>query len=467
MSRTKEHPRRKPASERRPNFDYTAIASSGVGGRLTKALGLPTPARLRRHEFGDPVIDGVVVIDGYAEALVADYLRGRLGSLGIPLADAAPNPPGVASVAAVIVDMTSMTGPEHLEIMRAIIAPALRSLAPGGRVIALVRPPEESSSVPMSAARQGVYGIIRSLAKELKGGATANAIEIADLADYAVDSSVRFLLSGRSAYVSGQVIRVATPVGPLVEPDDWDHPLAGSVAVVTGAAQGIGAAVARTLGRDGATVICVDLPEARATLTDLAEEIDGSALPLSITDHDAGPRIAAHCQELHGGLDIVAHVAGITRDRLLMNLDADWWQEVLEVNLVSVLRMNDALVPALRNGGHMVHMSSTTGFAGNRGQTNYAASKAGIIGLTAALARDATVRGKQVTVNAVAPGYIATAMTAQTPVVAREVGKLLNSLQQPGRPEDVAEVISYLCWPNSRGVTGETLRVCGQLMVGA
>ena len=363
--------------------------------------------------------------------------------------------------------MTSITDPAQLETLRAIVAPALRSLAPSGRVIAIVRPPEEASTPAMAAARRGVDGIIRSLAKELRAGGTANTVQIADLADEAADAAVRFLLSGRSAYVSGQLIRVANPVGPLAAPQDRSRPLAGSVAVVTGAARGIGEAVARTFARDGATVVCVDLLNLEPALTEVAESIGGSALPLDVTDAHAGRMIVDHCTKRHGGVDIVAHVAGITRDRLLVNLDAARWRQVIDVNLSAVLRLNDALIPALRDGGHLVMVSSTTGLAGNRGQTNYAASKAGVIALTAALAGDATVRAKHVTVNAVAPGYIATAMTANTPLVTREVGKLMNSLNQAGTPQDVAETISWLCWPDNRGVTGQTVRVCGQLIVGA
>lgn len=450
----------------RPHFDYAHFAQGHLGSRLTKALRLPRPAPLRRYS-SDTLIDGVVLIDGYAEAVVAARMRDNLGALGIPLADAPPEPPGVSSLAAVIVDMTSITEPHHLETMRAIIAPALRCLAPCGRVIAIVRPPQEASTVAMAAARRGVDGAIRSLAKELEAGTTANTVEIADMADGAAESVIRFLLSGRSAYVSGQLIRVGAPVGPLTPPLDWTTPLAQCVAVVTGAASGIGEATARTLARDGAVVVCVDVPAREAELALLSTEIGGSALTLDITDPHAGARIAAHCREHHGGLDIVTHVAGTKADGPLSDLDLARWRTVMEVNLTSVLRMNDALIPAIREGGHVVFVSSTTGLAGNRGQANYAASKAGVIAMTSALAGQDSVRAKQVTVNAVAPGYIATTMTADTPVLAREVGKFLNSLHQAGLPTDVAEVISWLCWPETRGVNGETIRVCGQLLTGA
>lgn len=450
----------------RLRFDYTQFAQSQVGSRVTRALRLPRPVVLRRYA-GEPVIDGVVIVDGYAEAVVAARLRDCLESMGITVADAAPDPPGVSAVAAVVVDMTSMTTPDQLETLRAIIAPALPSLAPSGRIIALVRPPEESSTVAMAAARRGADGMIRSLAKELRDGATANTIEVADMADESVEAVIRFLLSGRSAYVSGQLIRVTTPVGQLRQPEDWASPLNGSVAVVTGAAHGIGEAVAHTLTRDGATVVCVDLPTLEPELLEMAEAIGGSALPLDVTDPEAGARIVEHCQQHHGGVDIVAHIAAVTRDRPLVDLDPARWRQVIDVNLSAVLRMNEALVPALRDSGHLVMGSSTTGLAGNRGQTNYAASMAGVIGLTAALARDEAVRAKHLTVNAVAPGNIANTRDATTPLLTREVGKLLNSLSQAGTPQDVAEVVSWLCWPNNLGVTGQTVRVCGQLIVGA
>jgi 3-oxoacyl-[acyl-carrier protein] reductase len=121
----------------------------------------------------------------------------------------------------------------------------------------------------------------------------------------------------------------------------------------------------------------------------------------------------------------------------------------------------------MNEGGHIVNVASIAGIAGNRGQTNYAASKAGVIGMTSALAQDDEILAKGITVNAVAPGFIETEMTAKVPFATREVGRLMNSLSQGGKPVDVAETIGWFAWDANRGVTGNTVRVCGQMMLGA
>jgi 3-oxoacyl-[acyl-carrier protein] reductase len=290
---------------------------------------------------------------------------------------------------------------------------------------------------------------------------------VGDGADANADVALRFLLSGRSAYVDAQVIEVGD--GTPAEPEDWNRPLAGKVAVVTGAARGIGAAIAGVLARDGATVVCVDVPAAGDALARTANQVGGTALQLDVTADGAGERILEHADTRHGGLDVVVHNAGITRDRLLANTDAQRWHSVLDVNLLSILRMNEALLRkgGLRDGGHVVLVSSIAGIAGNRGQTNYAASKAGVIGLVRALGRDPELRRRGITVNAVAPGFIETEMTARVPFATREVGRLLNSLSQGGQPVDVAETIAWLAQDASAGVNGNVVRVCGQSLLGA
>ncbi len=278
---------------------------------------------------------------------------------------------------------------------------------------------------------------------------------------------MEFLLSGRSAYVDGQVIRVDERRASDGQTVDALAPLAGKVAVVTGAGRGIGAEIATVLGRDGATVVGVDIPAAGDALARVANAVRGTALQLDVTAPDAGERIVAHALGRHGSLDIVVHNAGITRDKLLVNMDEERWDSVLDVNLGSVLRMNDAVLAegAMGPGGRIVCVSSIAGIAGNRGQTNYGASKAGVIGLVEALSTE--VRGRGVTVNAVAPGFIETEMTARVPFATREIGRRMNSLQQGGRPRDVAETIAWLCQPGSAAVTGQVLRVCGQSLLGA
>jgi 3-oxoacyl-[acyl-carrier protein] reductase len=304
-------------------------------------------------------------------------------------------------------------------------------------------------------------------------------------------STFSFLLGGRSAFVDGQAWTVAsaetvpeelvsaaserheTVPEELVSAASERHegpPLTGKVIVVTGAARGIGAQIAIVAARDGAIVVCVDVPAAGEPLAALANQLRGSALQLDITSPDAGERIAAHVASRHGGASIhgMVHNAGITRDKLLVNTDAKRWARVLEVNLAAQLRMNPVLLDGrpggLADGGRIVSIASTSGIAGNKGQANYAASKAGVIGLVRALAPELAGRG--ITVNAVAPGFIETEMTARIPFVQREVFRRANSLSQGGRPVDVAETIGYFLDPASGGVTGQVIRVCGQNLVG-
>jgi 3-oxoacyl-[acyl-carrier protein] reductase len=289
----------------------------------------------------------------------------------------------------------------------------------------------------------------------------------------AADSAVRFFLSARSAYVDGQVVRIGVPVGPAQDPigmdapDEVEHPLPGRVAVVTGAARGIGAAIADTLARDGATIVAVDVPAAGEGLARVANRLGGTALQLDITAPDSAERLLDHLRERHGRVDVVVHNAGITRDKLLANMDADRWDAVLAVNLRAQLTINEALLACdlLSDTGRVVCIASTSGIAGNRGQTNYAASKAGVIGMVRALAPRFAERG--FTINAVAPGFIETEMTGKMPLGTREAGRRINSLRQGGLPVDVAETVGWLAEAETGGVTGQVVRVCGQSILGA
>jgi 3-oxoacyl-[acyl-carrier protein] reductase len=251
-------------------------------------------------------------------------------------------------------------------------------------------------------------------------------------------------------------------------PADWNKPLAGKVGVVTGAARGIGACIAEVFARDGATVVAVDIEGAAEALQETATRVGGTALPLDVTAADAVGRITAHLAEHHGGrADILVNNAGITRDKLLANMDDARWDSVIAVNLVAPLRLTEGLVAngSIGSGGRVIGLSSMAGIAGNRGQTNYATTKAGMIGITQALAPKLADQG--ITINAVAPGFIETAMTAAIPLATREVGRRLNSLYQGGEPVDVAETIAYFASPASNAVTGNVIRVCGQAMLGA
>ena len=340
----------------------------------------------------------------------------------------------------------------------------MRTLAPGARVLVLA--PASAANAGASAAVGAIEGFTRSLAKEIgRRGATANLLHLpAGLDTQSLAAALAFFGTHRSAYVSGQALHLQAPTAPMA-------PLAlpalqGRTALVTGAAGGIGAATARRLAADGAHVICVDVQAADVALQRVANEFNGTALALDITAADAPARFV-EAARARGGLDVLVHNAGITRDRTLGRMSEAEWNSVLSVNLESILAIDAALdaAAALRPGVREVCLASISGIAGNAGQTNYAASKAGLIGYVRA--RAAALHASGGTVNAVAPGFIETAMTQKMPLMVREAGRRLNALQQGGHPADVAEAIAFLARPDAAAVNGQVLRVCGQSLLGA
>src|SRR4051794_27086801 len=446
---------------------YCDFANSGIGTAITRQLGLPRPAVLRRYEPGGPLLPGPAVVGSAGEGRLRDAVPRVLEAAGVTVLPpvAADGSTDGEKPAAVVLDATGLTGPADLAAAHDFLAPAIKRLRAGARVVVLADPPADAGSPALAAARQALDGLVRSVAKELRGGATANLLSVPAGAEGSVASPLRFFLSGRSAYVDGQVVTLTAADVPAGEDEEW--PLAGEVAVVTGAARGIGASIAKVLARDGAHVVAVDIPAAGQALAGVANEIGGTAFQLDITAPDAAQRLIAHLRERHGGVDVVVHNAGITRDKLLVNMDAARWNSVMAVNLQAQLDLTRALLDGnvFRPGGRVVAVSSQSGIAGNRGQTNYAASKAGVIGMVRAWAPAFAERGA--TINAVAPGFIVTEMTAKMPFGTREVGSRLNSLQQGGLPVDVAETIAWLSQPASAGVNGQVVRICGQSMLGA
>jgi 3-oxoacyl-[acyl-carrier protein] reductase len=241
----------------------------------------------------------------------------------------------------------------------------------------------------------------------------------------------------------------------------------GKVALVTGAARGIGEATAELLAAEGAHVVCLDRPADDGPCSKVAQRVGGSALLVDITDVDAPDRIAADLKERFGGVDIVVHNAGVTRDKTLGRMKPDAWDMAVDINLGAVVRITDRLLQdgTLRDGGRIICLSSVSGIAGNRGQTNYSAGKAGIVGFVEALAPRVAKKG--ITVNAIAPGFIETRLTSAMPVAIREAARRLSAVGQGGKPEDVGQAITFLSTPGAVGLTGETVRVCGGALVGA
>ncbi|MEU2322347.1 3-oxoacyl-ACP reductase [Streptomyces althioticus] len=431
---------------------YLSFTGTAPGRFLTRRLGLPRPAPLRRWSQERPALDGGLLhLTAGASRL---DLAPVLARTGLPTDEAAGKP------AAVVLDATGVRTVEDLDEVHAALHPVVRSVAESGRIVVLGAP-LDTADHHQAAAQQALEGFTRSLGKETGGGRTVNLVRLTDAS--AAESTLRFLLSPKSAYVSGQVIAVGDQESPA--PEDADRPLTGRTALVTGAARGIGEAVAATLARDGAEVVVLDVPQAEEDARRVAERIGGSVLLLDMTAADAGARIA---EALPGGLDVLVHNAGITRDRRLVNMAKDRWSSVLDVNLGSVLRTTDALLEAgaLRRDGRIVTTASIAGIAGNAGQTNYGASKAGVTGLVRALA-PRVLAEHGVTVNAVAPGFIETKMTAAVPLFIREAGRRMNSLAQGGLPVDVAETTAWFAHPGSGAVNGQVVRVCGQSLLGA
>jgi 3-oxoacyl-[acyl-carrier protein] reductase len=459
---------------------YQRFAGSRPGRLVVRRLGLPDPVVLRRHEPGAPVLHAPALLGAApggrlaepaarvlaaigAEAWVADQrARGAAADAHLNARDRADE---TDSLGALVFDASGIALSEDLREAYAFFHAHIRQLAPSGRLVMLATPPDAAGDARAAVAQRALEGFVRAASKELRAGATAQLVRVAPGAEGNVESTLRFLLSGRSAYVSGQVLTVDGAVASA--PGDWGEPLAGKVALVTGAARGIGAAIAEVLARDGAHVVCLDVPAQGAELAEIANGVRGTALQLDITAERAPEALVEHLRERHAGVDVVVHNAGITRDKTLGRMSEDQWDSVLAVNLSSQERICAAILEAdlLRPGGRIVCVSSVSGIAGNRGQVNYATSKAGVIGLVEALAPE--LRRRQASINAVAPGFIETRMTAAMPVGTREAGRRMNSLSQGGQPVDVAETVAWLAAPGSGGVNGTVVRVCGQSLIGA
>ncbi|NCG19399.1 MAG: 3-oxoacyl-ACP reductase [Rhodobacterales bacterium] len=450
--------------------------------KLVKSLGLPIPMpeKLRRstHALEErPLHDRAVVVQAQGELTEAiaqtlgaaganPYVEGDMGPFQVhgeawgrlpKDIDEAPK-----KVHALVLDATGISAPTELRALYDFFHGRIRSLDRCGRLIVLARPHQRMLNVQRAAAQRALEGFVKAAGREVgRNGSTANLIIVQEGAEDRLEGVLRFALSDRSAYVSGQPLRVSKTVR-LAKELPVTRSLAGKTALVTGAARGIGAAIARALAREGAHVLLLDRPADSAPLAKIADEVGGTPVLVDVTSPDAVDVITA-AAEAHGGLDVVIHNAGVTRDKTLGRMKPELWDMTIGINLAAVADLCENL--PLNSGGRIVLLSSIAGISGNLGQTNYSCSKAGVIGLAEALGLKLARRG--IAVNAIAPGFIETRLTKAIPVATREVARRLCNLAQGGLPADIAEVATFLSSPQGGALCGQVIRVCGGNYVGA
>lgn len=472
--------------------DYLVELGANPRARnVVKRLGLPVslPQKLARGKgawAGRPLAGKSVAVSGAPSGELHGEIAGALARAGadtvlVGLDEAAPAFAEASEawgqplkelltlgdrdkVHALVFDATGIATTEDLQHVHAFFSASVKKIDRCGRVVVVGRVPAEQRSAAAAGAQRALEGFVRSLAKELGAkGSTANLISVAEGGEGRLEATLRWFLTARSAFVTAQPVVVSGAVKADGEVP-WSKPLDQKNVLVTGAARGIGEATARRLAEEGAKVFVLDRPADIDAAANLARAIGGVPVGVDITDPEAGAKLAAIAEE-HGGFHAVVHNAGVTRDKTLARMDTDRWNLTVDVNLGAVLRLLAALEPHMNDGGRIVLLSSVAGIAGNFGQTNYGASKAGLLGVLAHEAPRLAKKG--IAINAIAPGFIETRMTAAIPAATREGARRLSALSQGGLPVDVAETITFLTTPGAAGLSGQLLRVCGGALIGA
>ena len=243
--------------------------------------------------------------------------------------------------------------------------------------------------------------------------------------------------------------------------------LDGKIALVTGASRGIGKAIATQLAQQGATVIGTATSENGAqAISDYLSEFGGKGFALNVTDKESVDTTIKAINEAHGGIDILVNNAGITRDNLLMRMKDDEWQDIIDTNLTSIFTMSKAVLRGMmkKRFGRIVNIGSVVGSAGNAGQANYAAAKAGVIGFSKSMAREVASRG--ITINVVAPGFIDTDMTKALTDDQKEAIFKDIPANRLGEPDEIAATVAFLVSDGAAYITGETIHVNGGMYMG-
>lgn len=433
---------------------------SKVGQSLLSALGVKPAQPLQRFQGQSPWTTGTVLLAKDPSAPLQKMLS---DAQIVWSTNAEPQlEQFTEKLGAMLFDATDLTTFGDLKQLKGFFANAGKLLQKSGKIVLLGRAPSSIESVEAASVAEALSGFTRSLGKELgKKGITVNLLYTSGDLDDAMTTPLNFFLSSRASYISGQPLTIQSGTAHSL----WEKPLAGKVALVTGAAQGIGAAIAEVLARDGAQVIGLDIPPAKEALDHTMQALAGEGLACDITSEHAATEIA---DQLNGRkLDILVHNAGVTRDKTLGKMPEHFWDMAININLSAPAKVTEALDAnqQLSDDARIICISSISGLAGNVGQTNYSASKSGIAGYVKKQA--ALWHGTGKTINAIAPGFIETQMTDQIPFMTREVGRRMNSLSQGGQPQDVAEGVALFAQPGSAHINGQVLRVCGQSLIGA
>lgn len=434
---------------------YLRFANRPVGKFLCSKLGLPIPPILARADDQPWQLVESIAFDKTSNALFSAIINTTLEKV-ICLSEE-------QRLNGLVFDGSGIKNSSELDALYQSISPRIKRLNRNAKIVLVGLNPKQLCDVAQRTAQRALVGFVKSLAKELgRKGITVNLIYANEGCKDELVAPLSFFCSKRNVYVTGQSINVAQTVGDI---ESSNKPLSGKTAVVTGATQGIGLAMAQTLRRDGATVIGLDIPAQQQALTSAMNTCDGEVLALDISQANAGEAIVNH---LNGRcLDIIVHNAGITRDKTLSRMKPQQWQLLMKINLSGIEAVNQYLLAhdVIANNGRIIGVSSISGIGGNAGQTNYATAKAGVIGMVDALKVPLSEKG--ITINAVAPGFIETKMTAAVPFMPRQVARRACSLSQGGLPIDVAEAVALFASPSSQGLSGNVLRVCGQNIIGA